>query len=375
MNRNYMHDNWFELNHPEKIDSPALLVYLDRARKNIDKVIQEVGAAHRLRPHVKTNKSAEACQLMIDAGITAFKGATIAEIELLASVGAKDVLLAYQPVGPKIDRFLALVANYPEVKFKCLIDHVDAAKPLNEKLLEAGLGIGVYIDLNAGTNRTGIAPGAAAEELFEELVAMEGLNAVGFHLYDGHLRDPDLQKREEACDAGFAPIAQMREKLEKKHQVTLDVIAGGSTTFPFHSKRERITCAPGTFIYWDEGYASGLPEQSYEYAALVLCRVVSLPTSNYVCVDLGYKAIASENPLNNRVKFLNAPDLEPVSHSEEHLVLEAKEGHSYKIGDVLYGVPIHICPTVASYQEALVIQEGEQIASWRTIARDRRITF
>ena len=370
-----MHDNWFELNHPEKIDSQALLVYLDRARKNIDKVIQEVGAAHRLRPHVKTNKSAEACQLMIDAGITAFKGATIAEIELLASVGAKDVLLAYQPVGPKIDRFLALVANYPEVKFKCLIDHVDAAKPLNEKLLEAGLGIGVYIDLNAGTNRTGIAPGAAAEELFEELVAMEGLNAVGFHLYDGHLRDPDLQKREEACDAGFAPIAQMREKLEKKHQVTLDVIAGGSTTFPFHSKRERITCAPGTFIYWDEGYAIGLPEQSYEYAALVLCRVVSLPTSNYVCVDLGYKAIASENPLNNRVKFLNAPDLEPVSHSEEHLVLEAKEGHSYKIGDVLYGVPIHICPTVASYQEALVIQEGEQIASWRTIARDRRITF
>ena len=61
MNRNYMHDNWFELNHPEKIDSPALLVYLDRAKKNIEKVIQEVGVADRLRPHVKTNKSAEAC--------------------------------------------------------------------------------------------------------------------------------------------------------------------------------------------------------------------------------------------------------------------------------------------------------------------------
>lgn len=102
---------------------------------------------------------------------------------------------------------------------------------------------------------------------------------------------------------------------------------------------------------------------------------MSLPTSNYICVDLGYKAIASENPLDNRVKFLNAPELEPVSHSEEHLVLEAKEGHSYKIGDVLYAVPIHICPTVASYQEALVIQDGEQVASWKTLARDRRITF
>ncbi|WP_339716016.1 D-TA family PLP-dependent enzyme [Cyclobacterium amurskyense] len=370
-----MNDKWYQLNHPEKIDSPALLVYLDRAKENIQKVIKEVGTPDRLRPHIKTNKSAEACKLMMDAGIKAFKGATIAEIELLASIGVKDILLAYQPVGPKVDRFLALVSHYPDVKFHCLLDHINAAEDLNEKALASNNKIGVYIDLNAGTNRTGVVPGKAAVDLFEQIYQLESLQITGFHLYDGHLRNPDLKLREIACDEGFAPISQMREELENKHKLTLDIIAGGTTTFPFHSKREHITCAPGTFIYWDEGYASGLPEQSFLYAALVLCRVISLPTSSYVCVDLGYKAIASENPLAERVKFLNAPNLVPVSHSEEHLVLEAGEGHAYKIGDVLYGVPIHICPTVASYQEALVIQKGDQIDTWRAVARDRRITF
>jgi D-serine deaminase-like pyridoxal phosphate-dependent protein len=106
-----------------------------------------------------------------------------------------------------------------------------------------------------------------------------------------------------------------------------------------------------------------------------MCRVVSLPSDTLVCVDLGHKAIAPENPLANRVKFLNAQGLVPVSQSEEHLVLEVKKGHKYKIGDVFYGVPFHICPTVAVYQEAVVIQDREPIASWKIVARDRRITF
>lgn len=371
-----MNDNWYTINYPEKVDSPALLVYLDRVKDNIQKVIKEVGGKpDRLRPHVKTNKSTEACKLMMDAGIKAFKGATIAEIEMLANAGAKDILLAYQPVGPKVDRFLSLASQYPKVDFHCLVDNIDAATALNEKVIVSQLKIGAYIDLNAGTNRTGIAPGEKTEDLFEEILKMKGLVIKGFHLYDGHLRNPDIELRKKECDEGFLPISKMRENLERKHDLTLEIIAGGTTTFPIHAKRENVTCGPGTFIYWDEGYGSGLPEQSFLNAALVMCRVISLPSDTLVCVDLGHKAIAPENPLANRVKFLNAPGLVPVSQSEEHLVLEAKKGHEYKIGDVFYGVPFHICPTVAAYQEAVVFQDGERVASWKIVARDRRITF
>ncbi|WP_154856785.1 D-TA family PLP-dependent enzyme [Cyclobacterium xiamenense] len=370
-----MSDTWYELQHPETVDSPALLVYRDRARENIQRAIAVVGTPDRLRPHVKTNKSIEACQLMMDAGISKFKAATIAEVEMLVLAGATDILLAYQPVGPKIDRLFALIQAYPDVRFHCLTDQETAAEALDAKARQAGQVLSVYVDLNAGTNRTGIAPGSAAVELVEKLLGKSGLSVRGFHLYDGHLRNPVFEIRTAECEEGFAPIAAMRETLEKIHNLPLEIIAGGTTTFPIHAARQNVICAPGTFIYWDEGYGTGLPEQEFLHAALVISRVISLPAENLVCVDLGHKAIASENPIDKRVRFLNAMDVSPVSQSEEHLVLQVAPDHSYQIGDVLYGVPYHICPTVALHQEAVVVENGEQVAVWKTLSRDRRITY
>jgi D-serine deaminase-like pyridoxal phosphate-dependent protein len=151
------------------------------------------------------------------------------------------------------------------------------------------------------------------------------------------------------------------------------VVAGGSPTFPVHAKRKDVECSPGTFIYWDGGY-SVYAEQHFVPAALVLCRVISLPGTNKLCIDLGHKSIASENALHNRVHFLNAPELKSIGHSEEHLVAEAIESHSYKVGDVLYGLPYHICPTVALYGTALAVENKEVTGEWKIVARERKIT-
>ena len=60
------------------------------------------------------------------------KGATIAEAEMLAMAGAPDVLLAYQPVGPKIRRLRALTRKYPKTTFSCLVDDATAAASIAE---------------------------------------------------------------------------------------------------------------------------------------------------------------------------------------------------------------------------------------------------
>ena len=93
---------WYEAQNIATVDSPALIVYPDRIRQNIRECIRLVKDVSLLRPHVKTNKIAEVCEMMIDQGITSFKCATIAEAEMLAMVKASDVLLAYQPVGPRV---------------------------------------------------------------------------------------------------------------------------------------------------------------------------------------------------------------------------------------------------------------------------------
>ena len=76
---------WYEINNIDEIDSPAMVVYPDHIRKNIDKMIETVGTPDRLWPHVKTHKMTEVAQMQLEKGITQFKCASIAEGEMLGS--------------------------------------------------------------------------------------------------------------------------------------------------------------------------------------------------------------------------------------------------------------------------------------------------
>jgi D-serine deaminase-like pyridoxal phosphate-dependent protein len=101
---------------------------------------------------------------------------------------------------------------------------------------------------------------------------------------------------------------------------------------------------------------------------------VSKPTVNRLCLDLGHKAVAAENPLDKRVRFLNAPEAKYIDQKEEHLVIEVANGEDFNVGDILYGIPWHICPTVALHQEATVIDEdGAVVAQWPIVARNRQL--
>lgn len=364
--------DWFVVNNIEKIDSPALLVYADRVKDNINLAVKMVGNDPGvLRPHVKTNKMPEVCKLMLAAGITKFKCATIAEAEMLAQAGAPDILLAYQPVGPKILRLTALIKAYPSSLFSCLTDSITGALSISEKCEQEDVTLRVFIDLNVGMNRTGIVPEKALE-LYRDLCAMKGIIVIGLHAYDGHLHDEDLNKRQQKSDEAFTRVFDLSEQIRLISNIRPTIVVGGTPTFPTHLKRAGVECSPGTFVFWDWNYKRILQEQSFNCAALVLTRVISIISDTMICTDLGHKSVAAENPLP-RVYFLNAENAEAVGQSEEHLVLQVQDASKYKIGDVLYGVPYHICPTVALYEKAFVVTGNEVTDEWRITARDRYI--
>jgi D-threonine aldolase len=367
-----MTEPWYLVDDIKEIDSPALLVYKDRVQHNIALAIQLVGDAGRLRPHVKTHKSAEATKLMLEAGITKFKCATIAEAEMLAQCGAPDVLLAYQPTGPKIRRLLNLMQQYRGVHFSCLVDSVDAANLISKEAFDKKLEVNLFIDVNVGMNRTGVMPHDASM-LYRACNELRGIKVVGLHGYDGHINDSDLADRQQRADEAFRRLIEVQEYLKTNGTIQPVIIMGGSPTFSIHAQRKDVECSPGTFVYWDKSYQELFPDLAFLPAALVLCRVVSIINEKTICLDLGHKSIASENPLNRRVYFLNAEDLTPVSHSEEHMVVETTHPNRYKIGDVLYGMPYHVCPTCALYESAYVIEQGKLKEEWQMVARDRRI--
>jgi D-serine deaminase-like pyridoxal phosphate-dependent protein len=340
------------------------------------------GASERLRPHIKTHKMRELLQLQLEVGITKFKCATIAEAEMAADAGVRDLLLAYQPVGPAVPRLIELRRRFQHVRFSAIADEPEVIRELSRAIQKARARTGaadtpialeVLVDLDIGQHRTGVAPGEKAFELYQLIASLPGLTPGGLHAYDGHLSDPDSRRRAIACEQAFAPVATLRNQLEKAGFPVPRVVAGGTPTFRFHAKRGDVECSPGTCVFWDAGYASKLSDLDFVPAALVLTRVTSKPGGDRLCLDLGHKAVAAEMP-PPRVKFLNLEDAQASAHSEEHLVVETTRSPQFKIGDCLYGVPWHICPTVALYSEAIVIEDGRAVGTWKVAARERCLT-
>jgi D-serine deaminase-like pyridoxal phosphate-dependent protein len=367
--------NWYVIKDIEKLDTPALVIYPQRVKENIDILKGMIDDVSRLRPHVKTHKSKEAALLMLDAGITKFKCATIAEAEMLGMSNAPDVLLAYQPVGPKLERFIKLIKTYRATKYSCLVDNSVAAQDISNAAVSNHLEINIYIDLNVGMNRTGIATGLEALQLYIDCNALPGIKLIGLHAYDGHIHDADLAVRTKRCNDSFEPVKKLQQSIKEKGYPEPIIIAGGSPTFPIHAERKVVECSPGTFVYWDRGYSLTCAEQPFLTAALVISRVMSLPDATKLCLDAGHKSVSAENELNKRIYFLNAPELVLIGQSEEHLVVDAGKDHHYKVGDVLYGMPYHVCPTIALYERAITIEDNKISGEWRNIARDRKINI
>jgi D-serine deaminase-like pyridoxal phosphate-dependent protein len=379
--------SWWAVSGVGELPSPSLLVYRPRVEENLKRMLAIVGAADRLRPHIKTHKMREPIELFKRLGVTKFKCATIAEAELAANTGVADLLLAYQPVGPAAGRLVELVRQFPLVRFSVVCDDASVIRELSRAITSlpdpgsarARLArasqreIEVLIDLDVGQHRTGVPAGAEAMALYQLVASLPGLKLGGLHAYDGHLSEPDAVQRAQACESAFAPVASLRQELRAAGLSVPRIVVGGTPTFTFHAKRGDVECSPGTCVFWDAGYASKLRDLEFMPAALVLTRVVSKPDTNRLCLDLGHKAIGSEMP-QPRVKLLGLEEAQMVMHSEEHLVIETGRSREFNVGDCLYGVPWHICPTVALHSEAHVIEEGKIVGTWQVAARERRLT-
>jgi D-serine deaminase-like pyridoxal phosphate-dependent protein len=213
--------------------------------------------------------------------------------------------------------------------------------------------------------------------LYELIAQAPNLNAMGLHVYDGHNHQEKLAEREAAVRALIDPVLQMRAALEAKGLPVPRLICGGTPTFPVWAKIELpgMQCSPGTFSLYDSGYGAKYQElAALKPAALVVSRVISKPTPTRLTTDLGHKAIAADPPAGKRATLLNVTDYQVVLQSEEHFGFDTATAASWHIGDMIYAVPTHVCPTVALHKEALVVEHNRVVGTWEIASRNRKIT-
>jgi D-serine deaminase-like pyridoxal phosphate-dependent protein len=354
-----------------QIESPGLIVYPNIVAKNIAYVLSLVdNNPHRLRPHIKTHKTQEVNEMMLQAGIYKFKCATIAEAELLALSKAQDVLLSMQPTGTTLGRLIKLIQNYPNTQFSCLLDDLEAATEIQDHCIQENIHLNVFIDLNVGMHRTGILPDEASL-LIDYIDSASNLSLKGLHAYDGHIRDEDLETRKQHAFVDLRSFRKLVAELDRE----LELVVGGTPSFLVHCQNPSYVCSPGTFVFFDAGYAKLYPANSIEFAVEIVARIISKPSPTTICLDLGHKSVAPENPIQNRVRFIDHPAWNLISQSEEHGIVEVGIDEKLTIGEVIRMIPYHICPTVALHQSLQVIENETCTGNWEVKARNRKINI
>lgn len=372
----YSWNEKYRLSGVDDVMTPALLLYPEVIACNVQSTIRLLaGNPDRWRAHIKTAKLAYTLRVLLEHGVRNFKCATTLELISACETGARDVLLAYPVMGANARRVREIAAQFPEVRISVLAE--------NEQQIQqwAGSRIGIFIDINPGMNRTGIEQNrtSAVLQLIRGIDGA-GIEFRGLHYYDGQFGHEDEPQRTRAAHSGYERLMELVTEIGRQGFQTPELITAGTPTFPCSLSYKPFAQAPfvhrvspGTVVYCDATSLAQLPhEYGYAPAALVLTRVVSHPSDGIVTCDAGHKSVSADAGVPTCV-VMGHQELTPMGPSEEHLPMQVNAAQAPPLGEVLYLIPRHVCPTVNNFDSALLVQNGTILSDEKVSARGREM--
>jgi D-serine deaminase-like pyridoxal phosphate-dependent protein len=360
----------------EDLDTPCLMVDLDRMERNI-REWQAAVSAHgvQLRPHVKTHKVPEIACMQLAAGAGGITVAKVAEAEVFAAGGAQDIFIAYPVIGAQKWQRIAQLAR--QCTMTVGVDSEVGVRGLSEAAAVAGVQIRVRVEIDSGLNRAGVQPDQAAA-LCRLIISLPGLQLDGIFGFRsvmfgaaGGRSAAELGREEGELYVAWAN--QLRAQGIPIQQVSV----GSTPTAKYAAAVPGVTeVRPGTYIFGDYMMAE-LGAVRYEDVALsILCTVVSRPTADKATVDGGSKTFCGDSvPARYNLKgYARAVNMEAYveSMSEEHGVVRLGAGANPQIGERIAFYPIHVCTTVNLSDELVGVRNGKVERVWPILARGKR---
>ena len=356
-----------------ELDTPHLLVDLDRLNQNISLMAETVRAAGvRLRPHTKTHKSPYVASLQRRAGAGGLTVAKLGEAEVMVAEGFDDILIANQLVGAtKIQRLLLLNRS---ARVACAVDSIEGVLPLASEAARVGQHASVWIEIDTGLGRAGCRSILEAVDVARAIASSKWLRCEGIFTHEGHLYGSPLDR----ISADAASAAQRMREIKA-------ALMGAGLPCPRISMGSTPSAAavaaqpgvdeirPGVYVYGDRlQMRRGFDRD--RCALTVLTTVVSIRADGVAIVDAGSKSLASDSPFEDKTygEVLDRPELVLKGVSEEHGHLNIADGHGLKVGDKLRIIPNHAC-TCVNMHDFFAVCRGEQTEAVLPVAARGKI--
>lgn len=361
--------HWPDL--PDDHPTPSLVIHRPTVRDNLQRM-QEYCNAHalRLRPHTKTHKSLWMADQQIALGASGLTVAKAGEARVMSHI-CRNILVAYPAVGTKRIRDLVAVARDAEVTVG--IDSLEAALQLQSVAMQAGVTLGILIDLEVGFFRTGVLDTSSALALGHAIQSMSHLKFCGLMCFPGHL----LPSSPPEAWARYAESLQNIIEQFAESSIPVETVSGGSTPTAVASHRNPFLneIRPGTYIYNDLNEVRLGVATLEQCAARVVATVVSVPSKRKFIIDAGSKTLSSDrNCVDDQSGFgmvIEYPSAKITRLSEEHgevVLPENSEIPLPRVGERVSVIPNHICVCV-NLQNSFYLLDSDSLIEYPVDAR------
>ena len=357
----------------EDIDTPALIVDLDKFEKNIDKMARYAAEKNvRLRAHAKTHKSSVVAKKQMAAGAVGQCVQKVGEAEALISGGIRDVLVTNQIVGA--DKLQRLMKLAHDAKIGLCFDDIRQIEAASHAAKAEGVTIEGYVEIDTGMARCGVKPGVMAAELARHIAAADGLIFKGLQAYHGSAQHlPLASERRAAISKAIAYVNETQDALRRIGLEAQAITGAGTGTFRIEAESGVYTeLQAGSYAFMDVDYAvikddSGHDYSEFGHSLFVLSTIMSVAGEHWVVADAGLKSYSGEK---GPPRVHNWPGLDLVSMSDEHGKIVVADGaRRPQLGEKLMLIPGHCDPTINLHNWYVGVRNGRVEEIWDIDAR------
>jgi D-serine deaminase-like pyridoxal phosphate-dependent protein len=356
----------------EDVDTPALILDLDRFEANLQRMRDAAARFDmRVRPHAKSHKCPEIARRQMGAGAIGICCQKVAEAEVFLAAGIDNVLITNEVVGErKLERLAQLGRRYSAARLGVCVDDVEVVRQLDAACSRGGARLDVYVEIDVGQNRCGVATPAQVLTLARAIVGCPSLAFMGLHAYAGsaqHRRR--VAERREAIEAAARTADEARAALSAAGLRCEIVTGGGTGTFMYEAgSRIYNEVQPGSYVLMDTDYAGNeqdVDAPRFDHALLILATVMSV-RGDRATLDAGLKAFSTDSGLPSPA----FRGWRVANISDEHTVLHRiGEGPSLDLGEKVLLIPSHCDPTVNLHDWFVAVRHGTVEALWPIEAR------
>jgi D-serine deaminase-like pyridoxal phosphate-dependent protein len=347
-----------------EIDTPALLIDLDRVDKNLQRMQQKADRyGVTLRPHIKTHKIPELALKQVQLGACGIAASKVSEAEVMARAGIGDIFIANQVVAfQKLKRLLALSRK---INIAVGLDSIAGARRLSETFSAAGATVEYMVEINSGLNRCGVSPGQETIELVKAVATLSSIKFKGIFTHAGQVYGKtSLAEVKEVSQIESQTMSEIAEDLQELGYPAHAVSVGTTPTMKVWEGWSGINeIRPGNYIFNDAIQIALQVAQPEDCALTVLATVVSRPASDRAVIDAGSKVLAMDKGGHGVQTakghgMVVGRKLVIERLSEEHGIMAVDPAESLAMGDCIRIIPNHACPVVNLFDSAYGIRNG-----------------